>query len=178
MLSNRQQVARLRHLAVRALGAYPLADPELRLIAHGENTTFRVDATTHDGRRDRFLLRVHRPARHGRHVDSAAAIRSELAWLTALRADTDLSVPEPVRTIDGNLTTTAVSIAPRPGRCTFAASEASWHGCTITLASGASRPASCGSGGTGRRSSATRWSTGESTRRVPAPRRRTTTQSA
>src|SRR6266487_5543931 len=118
MLSNRQQVARLRHLAVRALGAYPLADPELRLIAHGENTTFRVDATTHDGRRDRFLLRVHRPARHGRHVDSAAAIRSELDWLTALRADTDLSVPEPVRTIDGNLTTAAASEdVPEPRVC-------------------------------------------------------------
>jgi hypothetical protein len=26
---------------------------------------------------------VHRPARHGRHVDSAAAIGSELDWLTA-----------------------------------------------------------------------------------------------
>ena len=62
MLSNRQQVARMRHLAVRALGAYPLSDPELRLVAHGENTTFRVDATAPDGR-DRFLLRVHRPAR-------------------------------------------------------------------------------------------------------------------
>ncbi|HEX7269472.1 MAG TPA: phosphotransferase [Streptosporangiaceae bacterium] len=118
MLSSRQQVARMRHLAVRALGAYPLADPELRLIAHGENTTFRVDATTHDGRRDRFLLRVHRPARHGRHVDSAAAIRSELDWLTALRADTDLSVPEPFRTIDGNLTTAAASEdVPEPRVC-------------------------------------------------------------
>ena len=118
MLSNRQQVTRLRRLAVRALGAYPLNDPQLRLIAHGENTTFRVDAATSDGRRDRFLLRVHRPARHGRHVDSAAAIRSELAWLTALRADTGLPVPEPVRTIDGNLTTAAVSRdLPEPRVC-------------------------------------------------------------
>jgi len=37
MLSNRQQVARMRHLAVRALDAYPLSDPELRFVAHGEN---------------------------------------------------------------------------------------------------------------------------------------------
>jgi hypothetical protein len=36
MLSNRQQVARLRHLAVQALGAYPLVAPELRFVAHGE----------------------------------------------------------------------------------------------------------------------------------------------
>ena len=42
MLSRRSQVARMRRLAREALGAYPLADPELRFIAHGENTTFRV----------------------------------------------------------------------------------------------------------------------------------------
>lgn len=117
MLSHRRQVARMRQLAVQALGAYPLADPELRFVAHGENTTFRVDATTLDGR-DRFLLRVHRPARHGRHIDSAAAISSELDWLTALRADTGLSVPVPFRTIDGNLTTAAASKdVPEPRVC-------------------------------------------------------------
>jgi Ser/Thr protein kinase RdoA (MazF antagonist) len=117
MLSHRQQVARMRQLALRALGAYPLADPELRFIAHGENTTFRVDATAPGGR-DRFLLRVHRPARHGRHVDPAAAIRSELDWLIALRAGSGLSVPEPVCAIDGNLTTTAASgDVPEPRVC-------------------------------------------------------------
>ena len=45
MVSSRQQVARIRRLAVRALDSYHLADPELPFIAHGENTTFRVDAT-------------------------------------------------------------------------------------------------------------------------------------
>jgi Ser/Thr protein kinase RdoA (MazF antagonist) len=117
MVSNRQQIARMRQLAVRALDAYPLADPELRFVAHGENTTFRVDATASGGR-DRFLLRVHRPARHGRHVDPAAAIRSELDWLTALRADTGLPVPEPFRAVDGNLTTAATSAnVPEPRVC-------------------------------------------------------------
>jgi Ser/Thr protein kinase RdoA (MazF antagonist) len=117
MLSERQQIARMRQLAGRALGAYPLADPRLRLIAHEENTTFRVDATAAGGR-DRFLLRVHRPARHGRHVDPVAAIRSELDWLMALRADTGLPVPEPVRTTDGSLTTTAASRdVPEPRVC-------------------------------------------------------------
>ncbi len=115
--SSQQQVARMRYLAVRALGAYPLSDPELRFVTHGENTTFRVDATAPDGR-DRFLLRVHRPARHGRHVDSAAAIGSELDWLMALRADTDLSVPEPFRTIEGQLTTAVASRdVPEPRVC-------------------------------------------------------------
>lgn len=117
MVSQREQVARLRQLAARALDSYPLVDPQLRFIAQGENTTFRVEAPTlgHDGspgppdQRDRFLLRIHRPARHGRHVDSTAAIRSELRWLTALRADTDLLVPEPVLTRDGELITKASS---------------------------------------------------------------------
>jgi hypothetical protein len=72
MLSHRSQVAQMRRVAVQALESYPLADPELRFIAHGENTTFRVDATAPDGR-DRFLLRVHRPARHGRNAGQGAA---------------------------------------------------------------------------------------------------------
>ena len=117
MSSDRQRAARIRRLAVRALDAYPLADRELRLIADQENTTFRVDATAPGGR-DRFLLRVHRPARHGRDVDSVAAIGSELDWLTALRAETDVLVPVPFRTIDGQLTTVAASPdVPEPRVC-------------------------------------------------------------
>ena len=117
MLPERRQVALMRRLAVRALDEYALADPELRFIAHGENTTFRVDATAPGGR-ERFLLRVHRPARHGRDVDPVAAIGSELGWLTALRAETSLAVPEPVRTADGRLTTTVTSPGgPGPRVC-------------------------------------------------------------
>jgi Ser/Thr protein kinase RdoA (MazF antagonist) len=89
----------MRLVAAGALDAYPLREPRLRFIAHGENTTFRVD--TVDG--GRFLLRVHRPRRHGRTVDSATAIRSELWWLAALRADAGVSAPEPVPTGDGDL---------------------------------------------------------------------------
>ncbi len=108
MLSRRQQVARLRRLAAAAVDCYPLVDPRLRFIAHGENTTFRIDAGV-AGRRERYLLRVHRPARHGRDVDPVAAVRSELRWLTALRADTGLQVPEPLVTGDGELTATVSS---------------------------------------------------------------------
>jgi Ser/Thr protein kinase RdoA (MazF antagonist) len=118
MLSHREQVGRLRTLAVRSLAAYPLADPRLTFVTHGENTTFKVSASTGGGPAERFLLRVHRPARHGRFVDSAAAIRSELRWLTALRADTDLLVPEPLLTGDGELTTTASAPGvPQPRIC-------------------------------------------------------------
>lgn len=108
VLSHRQRIDRMRQLAVQALGAYHLADANLRFIADEENTTFRLDATSPDGR-DRFLLRVHRPQRHGRGVDSAAAISSELDWLAALHAETDLHVPVPLRTADGKLSAVAVS---------------------------------------------------------------------
>jgi hypothetical protein len=57
MLSQRQQIARMRYLGAQALRSYPLAEPELRFVAHGENTTFRVGARVLDVR-DRFLLRV------------------------------------------------------------------------------------------------------------------------
>ena len=103
-LTRRQQVGRLRRVALRALERYPLDEPRMRFVAHGENTTFRVDAVDRtSGRDSSFLLRVHRPNRHGRDVDSLAAIRSELEWLAAIRAETDLSVPEPVATLDGAL---------------------------------------------------------------------------
>ena len=117
MVPDRQRIARMRRVAVRALDAYPLVDRELRFVADEENATFRVDATALYGR-DRFLLRVHRPARHGRDVDSAAAVCSELGWLTALRAETDLLVPVPIRTTEGKLTTVAASPdVPEPRVC-------------------------------------------------------------
>jgi Ser/Thr protein kinase RdoA (MazF antagonist) len=118
MLSHRAQVMRLRRLGVHALDAYPVAHPRLRFVTHGENTTFQVMARTDGGAVERYLLRVHRPARHGRFIDSTAAIRSELRWLTALRAQTDLLVPQPLSTRDGELTTAASAPGvPQPRIC-------------------------------------------------------------
>lgn len=74
----------------------------LSFIAHGENTTFRVDSGD-----ARFLMRVHRPNRHSPGVDSQVAVGSELDWLAALQADTDLSVPTPIRARSGQWTTVA-----------------------------------------------------------------------
>ena len=96
MPSTRAEIARLRQVALAALGRYRLPSGRLTFVAHGENTTFRYDSAS-----GRHLVRVHRPHRHGREVDSAAAIRSELAWLRALRMDTDLAVPEPLAARDG-----------------------------------------------------------------------------
>ncbi|GAA0601414.1 hypothetical protein GCM10009534_39790 [Kribbella sandramycini] len=101
-MSQRAQVARIRRSATRALAEFAIEEPRLTFITHGENTTFRVDSA--DGR---FLLRVHRPNRHGPDVDSCLAVGSELDWLAALQADTDLSVPTPIRTRDGQWTAVA-----------------------------------------------------------------------
>ena len=61
-----------------ALPAYGLpADSDLRLLSLSENATYLAG----DGA-DPIVLRVHRPGYH-----SVEGIRSELAWMTALRAD-------------------------------------------------------------------------------------------
>jgi Ser/Thr protein kinase RdoA (MazF antagonist) len=99
VLTRRADLARLRRVAVAALGRYPLAGGRLTFVAHGENTTFR-----HDGADGSHLVRVHRPHRHGHRIDSVEAIRSELAWLRAIRSDTELAVPEPVAARDGSPT--------------------------------------------------------------------------
>jgi Ser/Thr protein kinase RdoA (MazF antagonist) len=96
MTSVRARVARLRRVALAALDQYMVPDGQLRFVSHGENTTFR-----HDSPAGRHLVRVHRPRRHGREVDAAVAIRSELAWLRAIRSETDLSVPEALTTRNG-----------------------------------------------------------------------------
>ena len=104
VLTRRAELIRLRHLAWAGLGRYPLAAGRLTFVAHGENTTFR-----HEGADGRHLVRVHRPQRHGREVDSEAAVGSELMWLQALRRDTGLAVPRPVLARDGALTVTVNS---------------------------------------------------------------------
>ncbi len=102
--SRRSQISRLRHVAVAALREYPLPPGRLSFVSHGENTTFK-----HDSPGGRFLVRVHRPMRHGRDVDAQAAIGSEIAWLRAIRADTALEVPQPLETRDGRVTVTATA---------------------------------------------------------------------
>ncbi|MEV6412750.1 phosphotransferase [Kribbella sp. NPDC051718] len=102
LASKRAQVARIRRAAIQAMAEYPIEEPRLSFIAHGENTTFKVESA--DGR---FLLRVHRNNRHGTGVDSSIAVGSELDWLAALQAETELSVPSPVRARTGEWTAVA-----------------------------------------------------------------------
>ncbi|MGC4173888.1 phosphotransferase enzyme family protein [Demequina sp.] len=104
MEARLSQLRRLRAVAAAALAEYPLPDGPLTFVTHGENTTYRLD-----GPAGKFLVRVHRPLRHGRDADPVTAIESELAWLVALRAETSLTVPEPVFARDGAVTVTATA---------------------------------------------------------------------
>jgi len=100
--SRPAQIARLRRVALAALAEYPLPEGRLTFVDHGENTTFR-----HDSAAGRYLVRVHRPQRHGQGVDTAAAIGSEIAWMRSIRADTELEVPAALPTLDGSVTVQA-----------------------------------------------------------------------
>ncbi|MEV6874446.1 phosphotransferase [Amycolatopsis sp. NPDC051128] len=100
---------RLRRLAEAALTAYDVPVARLTPLARGLNTTFRVDGA--DGHR--YVLRVQRPDGPG-----VARVRSEMAWLAALRRETDLVVPQPVPTRRRDLATVVADPAvPEPRTC-------------------------------------------------------------
>jgi Ser/Thr protein kinase RdoA (MazF antagonist) len=107
-LTYRGQVRRLRQLAEKALAAYELGDARFELLNCWNNTTFRVDTAT-----ERYVLRINRPG-----FQDTPAIRSELIWLTALKQEANLNVPEPVPNKDGELlTTVSVAVVPQPRDC-------------------------------------------------------------
>jgi Ser/Thr protein kinase RdoA (MazF antagonist) len=113
-LTSRGQAVRLGRLAASVLPAYELDGARLSLVNHEFNTTFRVDQSTPPADTapyipGRYLLRIHQRDHHDPRLDRRQVIESELAWLAALRADTTLAVPEPVRTRSGAATVTAAS---------------------------------------------------------------------
>ena len=80
-----------------ALPAYGRpADTPLRLLSLSENATYLVEDD------DPIVLRVHRPGYH-----SLAAIRSELAWMRALRTETSVTTPELIPAQNGDDVVTA-----------------------------------------------------------------------
>lgn len=100
------QVRRLHRLAKTALRAYGLVSVRAKLIKYREHaTTFQIEAlggTNPNSRNDRYvydryLLRIHGPG-----YATATSIASELEWLMALCRDTDIAVPEPIPTLEGN----------------------------------------------------------------------------
>ncbi|WP_179956960.1 phosphotransferase enzyme family protein [Amycolatopsis anabasis] len=98
---------RTRYLARAALSAYNLPVARLARLPRGFNTTFRVDGA--DGHR--YVLRIQRP-----DGPDEPMVRAEMTWLTALRRDTGLLVPEPVPTRARDLLT-VVEDAGAPRCC-------------------------------------------------------------
>jgi Ser/Thr protein kinase RdoA (MazF antagonist) len=93
-LTARGRVRRERGLALHALESFDVQARRLHLLKYSWNTVFRVDG--HDGRR--YALRISR-----RGVRDPLDVESELLWMAALGRDTDVVVPAPVRTREGDL---------------------------------------------------------------------------
>ena len=105
-LTYHGKLRRLRQVACAALDAYGLAEAQFKFITNTGNSIFRVYApnpapvkVAHDLFFDnQYVLRIHQPG-----YQTAEEITSELEWLSALRRDAELPVPEPVPTVNGEL---------------------------------------------------------------------------
>jgi Ser/Thr protein kinase RdoA (MazF antagonist) len=95
-LSYDQQVARLTGAAQAALGSYSLRGSTVRFVLYVHNAMFQVTAPSGES----YALRLQFPRLH----KTFEQIRSELRWLSALRRDTTLQVPEPVVSDEGYIT--------------------------------------------------------------------------
>ncbi len=100
------EIERYVALARIALRHYDLVDPAAEFLRHNENLTFRVAAA---GGRERYLLRLHRPAPSNFLVQSRGSLESELLWLEALGHETDIAVQRPIRNRRSQMVT---AIAP------------------------------------------------------------------
>ncbi|HYP41012.1 MAG TPA: phosphotransferase [Chloroflexia bacterium] len=114
-LSKRGQVGRLRRMAEKALLDYGINGARLNLLDHFNNTTFRVDAPSGE----RYVMRIHHTSPSQAYPGrTEVEVRSEMMWLDALRRDTGLGVPEPVRATGGAFLTIAqVDGVPEPRMC-------------------------------------------------------------
>lgn len=88
------QATDLLPFAERVLKLYPLDIREIRHLASHSNVMFAV--VTESGHQR--VLRVGTP-----HANSRSNLEIEVAWLDAIRADTDLEVVRPIEASDGSL---------------------------------------------------------------------------
>jgi Ser/Thr protein kinase RdoA (MazF antagonist) len=108
-LTYRGRAQRLRKIALAALEDYDLDADRVRLITNSYNGIFRVD--TSGGQK--YVLRVCLPLEHTREQ-----IHSEMVWLHALRRETDLLVPQPLITRNGDFFTIKEAAGvPEPRHC-------------------------------------------------------------
>ena len=103
-LTRLGRIRRMRQLATVALMSYGVDEARIHLVRQAGNTLFCVktsnlpspeapDGLFEDGQ---YLLRVHEPG-----YQEQEAIDLELTWLTAMRREANLPVPEPIATLDG-----------------------------------------------------------------------------
>ncbi|MFO0997390.1 MAG: phosphotransferase enzyme family protein [Alphaproteobacteria bacterium] len=94
MMYNDAFLARLGRLVGEARGRWDFGpDSRVELLNISENATYLL---SEGGRR--MILRVHRPGYH-----TLDEIKSELAWIEALRASGTVETPKPIRGRDGEL---------------------------------------------------------------------------
>lgn len=93
-IPDSERFDRYARLARKALSAYGLDEVRLTHLGDAENVTFEV--ATGDPSRH-YALRICGPEH------DPDALRREILWLTAICRDTDLAVPEPILTMEGEL---------------------------------------------------------------------------
>src|SRR5688572_15421163 len=86
------QFRRLRAAGTDACRQFCIDVAEMKNLNHGENTTFRVTDTSGE----KHVIRIHRPG-----YQTFETIDSELTFLEAIQANTDLNVPKPRHTPSG-----------------------------------------------------------------------------
>lgn len=92
LLDHDQRVTRLTNLATEAVDAYGLPTDQITLLSYTNNAVFLVvDSHSKYVKNAQYVLRVHRPG-----LKRLAWLNAELAWLSAIRRNTALSVPEPI----------------------------------------------------------------------------------
>lgn len=119
-LSQRGQIIRLRKLANATLQRYDIGEVSLRFLSNTDNAIFRVDPVTEKSQQignpnaaRRYILRITRPEKYPPGV-----IRAELLWLSTLRDQANLVVPEPMPAADGTfIQEVSVAGVPQPRHC-------------------------------------------------------------
>ena len=116
----KQKVTMFDTMAKRVLAHYDLSEPHISFIRHSDNVTYRVSTAESK----EYLLRIHIPitSAMGSHGLNYRMVNSEVAWMSALSQETDLTIQKPIRNESGEL----VTRIPRADGSTINATLLSW----------------------------------------------------
>lgn len=95
-LSYSKQKAHLNTLAQIALTNYELGNFHFKLIQYEDNAVYFVQTEN----KKKYVLRISTPTEKGGHTFSQQ--KSEIEWLLSLKQESDLIVPNPVKSFSGN----------------------------------------------------------------------------